>query len=354
MVAERVFWYRRILAMTVIVLFMAFLCTRILNSREEDVILTGNDGTLIYPCGFPVGIYLETEGVLVIGTDTITGVDGVNYDPAYNLVKEGDYIVALNDTDVNAKAQLSFLVKKYGNKEIELTIRRDDILMDVNIMPVKVDNGGYKLGIWVKDDSQGIGTMTYLCDDGSFGALGHGISDTDTKKLLDSNEGLLYGAKIWGITKGKAGVAGSLSGSINYEEDNIIGDISKNSNIGIYGVITSGNMVDSLVEQYELKPYDICSKYDVKIGKATILACVSGSVEEYDIEITELKVNSSGNKGIVIKVTDKELLEQTGGIVQGMSGSPIIQDGKLVGAVTHVFLRDSSLGYGIFIEEMLE
>lgn len=354
MVADKVFWYRRIFAMAVIALSMVFLCTKLIKAQKEDVVLTGNNGTLIYPCGFPIGIYLETEGVLVIGTDAITGVDGYNYEPAYDLVREGDYIVELNDIEVSAKAQLSYLVKKYGNKDIILTIRRDDVIQDVTIEPVKVGNGSYKLGIWVKDDSQGIGTMTYVCNDGSFGALGHGISDTDTKKLLDSNDGLLYGAKIWGITKAKSGVAGSLCGSINYEEDNIIGDIEKNSSLGIYGVIHSKNMVDSLIDEYNLKPYEICSKYDVKIGKATILACISGDVKEYDIEITELKVNSSGNKGIVIKVTDNELLDETGGIVQGMSGSPIIQNGKLIGAVTHVFLRDSSLGYGIFIEEMLK
>ena len=352
MVADRVFWYKRFLAMAVIALSMAFLCTRLLNERKDGAILTGNNGTLIYPCGFPVGIYLETEGVLVIGTDTITGVDGLNYEPAYDLIREGDYIVALNGENVSAKAQLSFLIKKYGNKDIELSIRRDGELKDVTIKPVKVGNGSYKLGIWVKDDSQGIGTMTYLCNDGSFGALGHGI--LDTKKLLASDEGLLYGAKIWGITKARSGVAGSLCGSINYEDDNIIGEINKNSAIGIYGVIPSKNTVDDLVEKYNLKPYEICSKYDVKIGKASILACVTGSIKEYDIEITELKVNSEGNKGIVIKVTDEELLQETGGIVQGMSGSPILQNGKLVGAVTHVFLRDSSLGYGIFIENMLK
>lgn len=354
MVADRIFWYKRILAMVVLALSMAFLCSIIVGKQEEDVILTGNNGTLIYPCGFPVGIYLETEGVLVIGVDTITGVDGINYEPAYGLIKEGDYIVALNGTNVSAKAQLSFLIKKYGNKEMKLTIRRNNELMDVNIKPVKVGNASYKLGIWVKDDSQGIGTMTYVCNDGSFGALGHGISDIDTKKLLDSNNGLLYGAKIWGITKARSGMAGSLCGSINYEEDNVIGEIRKNSNLGIYGVIPSKNMVDSLIDTYNLKPYAVCSRYDVKIGKATILACATGQIEEYDIEIKELKVNSDGNKGIVIKVTDEELIKETGGIVQGMSGSPIIQNGKIVGAVTHVFLRDSSMGYGIFIDAMLK
>ena len=162
MVADRVFWYRRILAMAVIALSMAFLCTKFINERQDDVVLTGNSGTLIYPCGFPVGIYLETEGVLVIGTDTITGVDGLNYEPAYDLIRGGDYIVALNDETVSAKAQLSFLIKKYGNKDIRLTIRRDGELKDVTIKPVKVGNGSYKLGIWVKDDSQGIEALGLL------------------------------------------------------------------------------------------------------------------------------------------------------------------------------------------------
>ena len=354
MVADRIFWYKRILAMVVIVLTMALLVSSIVKSQNDDVVLTGNNGTLIYPCGFPVGIYLETEGVLVIGVDTITGVDGINYEPAYGIVREGDYIVALNGKNVSAKAQLSFLIKKYGNKEIKLTIRRDNELKDVNIKPVKVGNASYKLGIWVKDDSQGIGTMTYICNDGSFGALGHGISDIDTKKLLDSDKGLLYGAKIWGITKARASTVGSLCGSINYEDDNVIGEINNNSNLGIYGFIPSKNMVDGLIANYNLKPYEICSKHNVKIGKATILACVTGEVEEYDIEITEIKSNSEGNKGLVIKVTDEELLKETGGIVQGMSGSPIIQNNKLVGAVTHVFVRDSTRGYGIFIENMLK
>ena len=193
---------------------MALLVSSIVKSQNDDVVLTGNNGTLIYPCGFPVGIYLETEGVLVIGVDTITGVDGINYEPAYGIVREGDYIVALNGKNVSAKAQLSFLIKKYDNKEIKLTIRRDNELKDVNIKPVKVGNASYKLGIWVKDDSQGIGTMTYICNDGSFGALGHGISDIDTKKLLDSDKGLLYITVLTDPTTGGVTASFAMQGDI--------------------------------------------------------------------------------------------------------------------------------------------
>lgn len=354
MVKRGVFWYRRILAMAVIALSMALICSVVIKQQKDDIVTTGNEGTLVYPCGFPVGIYLETEGVLVVGVDTITGADGINYEPAHGIVREGDYIVAINDINVSAKSQLSFLVQKYGNKDVTLTIRRGDENVDVKITPVAVGEGQYKLGIWVRDDSQGIGTMTFITNTGDFGALGHGISDTDTKELLDSENGLLYGAKIWGITKGRSGVAGSLCGSINYEDDNIIGNIEKNTNVGIYGDIGDSGKVSEIISKYNLQPMEICSKRNVELGKAYILACVTGEVEQYEIEITELKVNSEGNKGIVLEVTDERLLNQTGGIVQGMSGSPIIQNGKLVGAVTHVFLRDSRLGYGIFIEEMLK
>lgn len=354
MVKERIFWYRRILAMAVVTLSMALICLVITTKHKNEIIATGNDGTVVYPCGFPVGIYLETEGILVIGVDTITGEDGINYEPAYGIVREGDYIVGVNDINVSAKSQLSFLVQKYGNRDIVLTIRRGGECVDVKITPVKAGENDYKLGIWVKDDSQGIGTMTFIKSDGSFGALGHGISDTDTKKLLDSDDGLLYGAKIWGITKGRSGKAGSLCGSINYEDDNIIGSIEDNTGVGIYGKIRDKDTITELVKEYELEPMEICSRYNVELGEAYILSCVSGEIEEYMVEITELKVNSEGNKGIVLKVTDERLLNETGGIVQGMSGSPIIQNGRIVGAVTHVLVNDPTKGYGIFIEEMLE
>lgn len=353
MVNDGVFWYKRILAMAVVALSMALSLILINKNVQSEIVETGNDGTVVYPCGFPIGIYLETEGVLVIGVDTVTGTDGINYEPAHGIVREGDYIVAINDINVSAKSQLSFLIQKYGKEDVVLTLRRDGKCVDVKLKPVCVGENQYKLGIWVRDDSQGIGTMTFITNNGQFGALGHGISDTDTKELLDSENGLLYGAKIWGITKGRSGVAGSLCGSINYEEDNIIGSINANTDVGIYGQIEEKDTINGLIRKYDLKPMEICNRRDVKTGRAYILACVSGDVKEYEIEITELNTFSDNNKGIVLKITDEELLSLTGGIVQGMSGSPIIQDGKLVGAVTHVFLRDSKMGYGIFIEDML-
>ena len=262
--------------------------------------------------------------------------------------------MAVNDINVSAKSQLGFLINKYGNKALTLTIRRDGELMDVKITPVCVGTEQYKLGIWVKDDSQGIGTMTYITYDGDFGALGHGISDSDTKKLLSAENGRIYEADIWGITKGRSGSPGSLCGSINYDESNIMAAIESNTDIGIYGNLAEYKEAMDIIDEYDLEPMEICSKKDVQLGKAYVRTAVTGEVKDYEIEITELKNQSEGNKGIVLKVTDEELLELTGGIVQGMSGSPIIQGDKIIGAVTHVFVNDSTKGYGIYIENMLE
>ncbi len=353
MVDKGFFWYRRILTMAVIALSMVLFSSIYINNEQKELLETNYDGTEIFPCGFSVGIYLETEGVLVVGTDTITGVDGLNYDPVSGIVKEGDYIVALNDINVSAKSQLGFLLNKYGAKPVTLTISRDGEEMDVKVTPVCVGKDQYKIGVWVKDDSQGIGTMTYIMYDGSFGALGHGISDTDTKRLLSAENGRIYEANIWGITKGRSGSPGSLCGSINYDDKNVMAAIEKNCAKGIYGNLDEYREITDIIEAYSLKPMEICHKKDIKLGKAYVKTAVTGDVKDYEIEILEVDIESDDNKGMVIRVTDEELINITGGIVQGMSGSPIIQDGKIVGAVTHVLINDPRKGYGIFIEEML-
>ena len=208
------------------------------------------------------------------------------------------------------------------------------------------------MGIWVRDDTQGIGTMTFMTEDGYFGALGHGISDIDTKKILDSNNGLLYNADIWSIKKGASGTPGSLCGSISYEKDMELGVIYSNKSCGIFGRLYEDKMRE-LMDTYNMKAYYIGKRNDVKEGKAIILSAISGKIEEYEITITKVNKDSESNKGMIIKVTDEELLNLTNGIVQGMSGSPIVQDGKLIGAVTHVFVNDPTKGYGIFIEDMM-
>lgn len=206
------------------------------------------------------------------------------------------------------------------------------------------------MGIWVRDDTQGIGTLTYVDEEGRFGALGHGISDVDTGELLSIADGNLYDAQILGIRKGEKGNPGELSGLIRYEAGNILGEISENRKNGIFGTMEA-----SQLKNMNLEKVPIGYKQDLKTGPASVFCRTDGEVKEYAAEITRIDLNhEDSNKSFVIQITDKELLEKTGGIVQGMSGSPVLQNGKLFGAVTHVFVQDSTSGYGIFIENMMD
>ena len=321
------------------------------HNIEKQEVSTGRlSEEMLIPGGMPIGIYLETDGVLVLGTENMEGLDGLFYEPAEYLVKEGDYIVGFNHKEVTSKRELIEEVENLDAKEVVLTIRRNEEEMDVKINPVEVQADEYKLGIWVRDNAQGLGTMTYLDTNSEFGALGHGIHDVDTDKLLEISEGKLYKTSIRSVQKGKVGTPGGLEGLIVYNDYNILGEITKNTEVGIFGRVDN---IPALFENQE--PVEICKKEDIKPGKATIRCTVDGTLKEYEVEIIRVELyNRDVNKGIVLKVTDKKLLELTGGIVQGMSGSPILQDGKIVGAVTHVFVNDPTSGYGIFIENMLE
>lgn len=321
----------------------------------ENIVSVNISGeTLVYPCGFQVGIYLETNGVMIIGTDEVEGEDGLNYNPALNKVKAGDYITKVNEIDVSSKNQLLFLINKYGGEDVILTINRNQKYIQVKVRPVKTGEGEYKMGIWVRDDTQGIGTMTYLTGEGKYAALGHGISDIDTGELLDSEGGVLYQANVWGIKKGESGSPGALYGMISYEQNKILGSISENTSIGIYGTVAGVEEKQVLIEKYGLEAVELAGHEKIQEGKAYIRSYVSGEVCDYEVEIEKINENSSKNKGIVLKVTDERLLKLTNGIVQGMSGTPILQDGKLIGAVTHVFVNDSTMGYGIFADVMME
>ncbi|MDE6421556.1 MAG: SpoIVB peptidase, partial [Lachnospiraceae bacterium] len=221
---------------------------------------------------------------------------------------------------------------------------------DVAVRPVRKQDREYKIGIWIKDSAQGIGTLTYVDADGEFGALGHGVSDSDIGVMLELGEGALYRTDIIGITKGKRGVPGELTGIIRYTDSNRLGTVTENTSAGIHGEVNA-----KLMEQIDSTPVEIGLKQDVSVGPAQIYCNIDGTAKYYDIEIIGLDYDSQNvNKGITIQVTDRRLIALTGGIVQGMSGSPIIQNGRLVGAVTHVLVNDSTRGYGIFIEEMLK
>lgn len=303
----------------------------------------------VIPCGSPVGIYMKTRGILVVGTGAVNGMDGVDYEPAASVVQSGDYILGVNGNPISDKKELISRINESGGSDITLEVQRKGEITDLKVTPVMTGTSEYKTGIWVRDDTQGIGTLTYVDENSNYGALGHGISDVDTSTLLSLQEGKLYPSDIISVVKGEKGVPGELAGVIRYDENEVMGSITANTEAGIFGKVT-----DSFKSQLKGTPIEVGLKQEIETGPATILCTVDGTVKEYDIEIEKVLLNSSDvNKSMVIKVTDEELLQKTGGIVQGMSGSPIIQNGKLIGAVTHVFIQDSTSGFGIFAENMI-
>ena len=315
----------------------------------KDIKVTPVEAGSVYVSGSTVGIYMETEGVLIIDTGEILCEGGTAREPAKNIVRPGDYIVAFNEQKVSNKKELMEDLEILDGEDVILDVIRNGEKIPVSLTPVKDAGGEYKLGIWVRDNTQGIGTLTFVDEKGRYGALGHGISDVDTGELLHISKGALYQAEILGIQKGKSGSPGELSGLIRYEPGQIIGAVDTNSKNGIYGSFYDRRA------GIPVKKTEVAYKQELEVGPASILCCVDGSVKEYDAEITRIDMNHEDrNKSFVLHVTDPELLEITGGIVQGMSGSPILQKGKFAGAVTHVFVQDSTSGYGIFAETMLE
>lgn len=306
--------------------------------------------TRLTPVGTPIGIYVHTKGVLVIDTGQFKNDKGKEVAPARGVLEPGDYICAINETRLENKGQLMDSIAACEGEKLLLEVNRGGQTLQLDIQPQKDTQGEYKLGIWVRDNAQGIGTMTFVDENGYFGALGHGINDVDTASLMELEDGGLYKTDIISVNKGTPGEPGELSGIIAYAKKNKLGEILQNSNRGIYGKVEKENLnVDSIQEALPL-----ALKQEIEKGPAQILCTLSTTPTYYDIEILEVnKENSQINRGLEIKVTDPELLGITGGIIQGMSGSPIIQDGKLVGAVTHVMVNDPTRGYGIFIEEML-
>lgn len=306
------------------------------------------DPMRLAPSGEPIGIYVETNGLLVLATTSVEGRDGLVYEPATNIVSSGDYILKVNGKPVKTIREFNETIQKTEGAKTVVRIRRNGSETDVSVQPVLAKDGTYKLGMWVREDTQGIGTMTYVTEQGGFGALGHGITDADTGTLMNLSGGELFNTEIIDIIKGEQGMPGELEGYINMVADNCIGTIQKNTGLGIFGQLSeeSGSW-DGL----DFLPVGF--KQDIKKGDAFICSNMEGKTKQYSIRIEEIKINSTDNKGMIIRVTDPALLELTGGIVQGMSGSPIIQDGKLIGAVTHVFVDDPTRGYGAFVETML-
>lgn len=267
----------------------------------------------LYPVGETVGIYVKTEGVLVIATSDFVSSQKEKVYPTQGLLRKGDYITKVNGEPVTGKRQFVERVDTCDGQSLLLTVRRNDTEFEREITPVKNEEGSYKLGIWIRDSTQGIGTITYVDADGNYGALGHGISDMDIGTLMELSEGEIYQTQIIGIHKGEKGKPGELCGIIRYRDSEYLGTVNENEESGIHGTL-------EIQKQDDVKrAYDIGLGEDIHEGPAQMISDVSGNGEYYDIEITQVQLAAKEeNKRIMIRITDRRLLDLTGGIVQGM------------------------------------
>ena len=287
----------------------------------------------------------------MVDTGSFDGAGGDKCAPSEYKLQSGDYLTAMDGFAINDKKQIKEYIENGNGAEIIFQVSRKDELIQVKVKPEPDENNVYKMGAWLRDSAQGIGTMTYIDSQNRFGALGHGINDMDTGELLKLGSGLLYHTEIVAVKRGERGNPGELTGVIEYKSDQVSGVIVDNTIQGIYGVANAELLSEYTAEQETLP---IALKQEVTEGPAQILCSVDGEAKYYDVEITKLTPGKDAvNRQISLLVTDTELLSLTGGIVQGMSGAPIVQNGKFVGAVTHVLVQDSAKGYGIFIEDML-
>lgn len=308
--------------------------------------------TTVIPVGNVAGLKLYTEGVLVVGMSEIEGQDSKRYKPYENTgIQEGDTIVSINDTRVTTTEELTTTVNKSKGNNLQITFVHDNQTKECSIKPVQTNKKEYKIGLWVRDSAAGVGTVTfYDPQTKTFAALGHGITDIDTNELIQISSGQFVTSNILNITKGETGNPGKIQGSL----DNVsnIGEIYKNTKFGVYGKVD--NIASLNIDAS--KEMEVALREEITKGKAKILCSLdNNAVKEYEIEIEEIyKENNYDNKSMKIKVTDPELIEKTGGIIQGMSGAPIIQNGKFIGAITNVLVNNPQQGYAVFGDIMIK
>lgn len=310
------------------------------NTAEKNI---NNINEKVILGGYPVGLKLYADGVIVVGTEAVdTSTGDVNTAEKAGLII-GDVIKKVNGDKVTTNGEVSQHIEKSNGDQLEFEIMRGKQLLKVNFCAeFSVSEGKYKAGLWIRDSSAGIGTVTFCTQNGLFASLGHAVCDIDTKEVLPISQGECTSVNLTGFVKGGSGVTGELCGILEGDSTGVIYD---NGDIGVYGEFNSlpkANMIE------------IAHTDEVETGEASIFTTLeNGAVTEYEIEIVNIDSDSPENKNLVLKVKDKNLINKSGGIIQGMSGSPIVQNGKLVGAVTHVFLDDPTGGYGIFAETML-
>ncbi|MBO4422277.1 MAG: SpoIVB peptidase [Clostridia bacterium] len=317
---------------------------RVLGIPIKNVSVSVFKNTGVIPGGQSFGMRLHTQGAVVSGTAEVVCADGTA-DPASDAgLQSDDVIISVNGEPVDSAAGFTAAVNESGGRTLLIGYRRGGAEYTTKLTPVKDKDGFYRSGLWVRDTVAGIGTVTFIVpESGAFGGLGHGICETDTGELLPFLSGDVYEAHITGVKAGKNGEPGELHGYFDKEP---CGKLTANRQCGVFGV---------LYDALGSGTVGIALKDRVREGNVKLLCTVDGTgVHEYDAKITRILSYGKEGKNFIVKVTDPRLLSKTGGIVQGMSGSPILQDGKLIGAVTHVLINDPSRGYGIFIENMLE
>lgn len=308
---------------------------------------TAELGHSVIPIGKAVGIKLFSDGVLVVGLSAVDTDDGACYPGRDCGLKEGDIITHINGDEVDTIEEVQSLVAGGNGEPLSIQAVRGQRQLQLTASAAENRQGDYQLGVWLRDSMAGIGTLTfYDPESGTFAALGHGINDVDTSMLMPLESGSIMPASVSNVKKGASGDPGELHGQFDLTRD--LGTLYANTSLGIFGRMPQENL------EIQQTPVPVATRDQVQTGPATILSNIRGDqVEEFDIQITRVCPSDDSNRSLLIQVTDPELLEATGGIVQGMSGSPILQNGRIVGAVTHVLINDPTRGYGVLAEQML-
>ncbi len=305
-----------------------------------------NSRPYFVPSGEIIGLRIFTEGVMIVGTDSVVTEEGSRNPSKEAGLTKGDVIISLDGKKVTSSTQVDSIIAESGGRGLATVFRRNTETKETVLTPVYcVSESRYKTGLWIRDSAAGIGTMTfYDKDSGFFASLGHAVCDVDTGEVLPLADGDIVDASINGCVKGRVGAAGELCGSFRTEREGLL---SLNCESGVFGYLEEADKTAQALP--------VAAESEITVGKAQIISTVEGeSKAYYDVEIEKLNPDDENGKNMIIKITDSELIEKTGGIVQGMSGSPVVQNGYIVGAVTHVFINDPTKGYGIFAQTMLE
>lgn len=311
----------------------------------KDVSVNVGEEKIVTVCGYPFGCVINTKNVLVVGSSDVETSQGL-VNPSQDAgIKVGDYIISINGCDINETKDIAKIVNESNGKTLNVKIFRNSKQIDLTVTPAlsKVDNK-YKIGLWVRDSEAGVGMLSFYSEEtGICAGLGHTLTDADTGTSFFMTDGIAFNAQVLSIKKGAQGNPGQIFGSINTNRE--IGEIVLNNETGVY-------IKTNKAQGFACR---LAHKESVVEGAATLCVALEGdNVEYYDIKIEDIDYNANDNKNMVIKITDEDLIAKTGGIVQGMSGSPILQNGKLIGVVTHVLVNDSTKGYAVFAETMMQ